>query len=49
MRRLPLALRQGMLLHAYFVLSRRILDNLCVGRDRMKGPSMLSRFLKKLT
>ena len=27
----------GMLLHACFVLSRRILDHLCVGRDRMKG------------
>jgi hypothetical protein len=26
-----------MLLHACFVLSRRILDHLCVGRDRMKG------------
>jgi len=27
----------GMLLHAYFVLSRRILDHLWVGRDRTKG------------
>jgi hypothetical protein len=26
----------GTLLHAYFVLSRRILDHLCVGRKRMK-------------
>jgi hypothetical protein len=27
----------GMLLYAYFVLSRRILDHLYVGRDRTKG------------
>src|SRR5881398_2521935 len=27
----------GMLLHAYFVLSRRVLDHLWVGRDRTKG------------
>src|SRR5437660_4345977 len=27
----------GMLLHAYFVLSRRILDHLWIGRDRTKG------------
>jgi hypothetical protein len=26
----------GMLLHAFFVLSRRILDHLRVGRERMK-------------